>query len=85
MIINNNEVLSLLRALTPLVQGCTNQLSSEVVCNALLGLRSMSSDHDEVRSLLRALTPLVQGCKEPLSAGGVNALIGLEGMRSDNK
>ena len=82
---DHENVRSLLRALTPQVQGCTEQLSSEDVENVLYGLRSMRSDHDEALSLLRALTPPVQGCTNQLRAWEVgNALYGLQGMSSDN-
>lgn len=91
---DNEDLRSLLRALTSKVQECREQRSAQGTGNALNGLQGMSSDHKDVLSLLRALTPTkMQGYGmplnwrygTPLSAMDVeNALFGLRSMKSDN-
>ena len=75
------EVRSMLRALSPHVERCTESLTEQAVGNALYGLQGMSGDHAEVRSMLRALSPHIERYKDPLNAQTVgNALYGLQGM-----
>ena len=75
---DDEDVRSLLRALTPQIKRCKEPLSAVDLDSALYGLRDMSSDDEDVRSLLRALMPQIKRCKEPLSAEGVGtALSGL--------
>jgi hypothetical protein len=77
------EVRTLLAALAPKVESCTERLSAQEVGNALYGLQICSSDVPEVRTLLAALAPKVVSCAGLDAQAVGNALYGLQNCSSD--
>ena len=71
---DSTEVRQLIAALTPKVQECRGELSSQAVSNALYGLQCMR-DSTEVRQLIAALTPKVQQCREELDSQAVGTAL----------
>ena len=78
------EVLRLVDVLATITDSfkTSKSFTAQAVSNMLYGLQNLSTDFGEVRGLLRSLASLLQDFPGPerLSAQGVGALYGLQGM-----
>lgn len=74
----SEEEIKIIKALTPLLSTCKEQLNSQAVGNCVYGLQGLNIEREEVKELIHALVPLLMHPAEKLTPQAVsNSLYGI--------